>query len=183
MSSKLDQIVVIDVECTCWQDEPPEGEQSEIIEIGVCALAIPSGERGVRDSILVRPEHSRVSPFCTELTTLRQEQVDGGITFRQACEKLRKRYSSRDRVWASYGDYDRRMFEQQCREGKIPYPFGATHINVKNLFALMHGLSYEVELPGALEILGRTLEGTHHRGGDDAWNVAIVLAEILHASD
>jgi len=31
----------------------------------------------------------------------------------------------------------------------------------------------------ALEMLGLPLEGTHHRGGDDAWNIARLLAELL----
>lgn len=179
MSKKLDHILVIDIECTCWENQPPEGEESEIIEVGVCALAIPSKERIKRDSILVRPERSKVSEFCTELTTLTQEQVAKGITFKQACDKLRRRYHAPDRVWASYGDFDRRMFERLCRERKGNYPFGPSHINVKNLFALMHGLPHEVELSGALELLGLPMEGTYHRGGDDAWNVAAILGELL----
>jgi inhibitor of KinA sporulation pathway (predicted exonuclease) len=32
---------------------------------------------------------------------------------------------------------------------------------------------------GALRHLGLPLEGTHHRGGDDAWNIAAILAWCL----
>jgi inhibitor of KinA sporulation pathway (predicted exonuclease) len=31
----------------------------------------------------------------------------------------------------------------------------------------------------ALEMLGLPLEGTHHRGDDDAWNIAGILANLL----
>jgi inhibitor of KinA sporulation pathway (predicted exonuclease) len=31
----------------------------------------------------------------------------------------------------------------------------------------------------ALELLNLPLEGTHHRGGDDAWNIAAILSELL----
>ena len=31
----------------------------------------------------------------------------------------------------------------------------------------------------ALRLLGLPLEGTHHRGGDDAWNIAAVLLALL----
>ena len=179
MARKLDQILVIDLESTCWKDEPPEGEQSEIIEIGICILDLESLERRDRLSILVKPENSRVSPFCTELTTLTQEQVDEGFTFKAACKILEKKLRSRERLWASYGDYDRRQFESQCQATGVRYPFGPTHLNVKNLFALMQGMPRELELREALEYLDIPMEGTHHRGFDDAWNIGAVLAIVL----
>jgi inhibitor of KinA sporulation pathway (predicted exonuclease) len=92
---------------------------------------------------------------------------------------LQQQYSSKNRVWASYGDYDRRQFEQQCRSFQVNYPFGPTHINVKNFFAIAHQLPKEVGMAKALEILQLPLEGTHHRAGDDAWNIARIFAELL----
>jgi inhibitor of KinA sporulation pathway (predicted exonuclease) len=40
-------------------------------------------------------------------------------------------------------------------------------------------LHAEVGLPQALALHGLTLEGTHHRGHDDSWNIAALLAELL----
>lgn len=179
MAKQLDQVLVVDVESTCWKEKPPAGQESEIIEIGICSLDIKTGERLGKESILVRPERSTVSSFCTELTTLTQEQVDTGVSFAEACQKLRKEYLGRERTWASYGDYDRRQFERQCRSRKIGFPFGVTHLNVKNLFALQQALPREVGMAHALEILGLPLEGTHHRGDDDAWNIALILHHLL----
>ena len=34
----------------------------------------------------------------------------------------------------------------------------------------------------ALEMLALPLEGTHHRGADDAWNIAGILARLLLGS-
>ena len=179
MARKLDCVVTIDVEATCWQGEPPPGQQSEIIEIGLCTLEVASGRRLARESILVRPQRSTVSAFCTDLTTLTQEQVDGGISFAEACARLSREFATRERVWASYGDYDRRQFERQCQAESIPYPFGPGHLNVKSLFALMHALPREVGMDEALRHLGAPLEGTHHRAGDDAWNIALILAALF----
>ncbi len=179
MARKLDRIVVIDVESTCWEGAPPDGEESEIIEIGVCTLDVASAQRAGREDILVRPARSRVSPFCTSLTTLTQEQVDAGVPFAETCAHLQRAYGTRDRVWASYGDYDRRQFERQCAAFGVPYPFGPGHLNVKTLFALVHALPREVGMDGALELLHLPLEGTHHRAGDDAWNIARILATLL----
>jgi inhibitor of KinA sporulation pathway (predicted exonuclease) len=179
MSKKLDHILVIDVEATCWEGEAPPGQENEIIEIGVCPLELSSGKRLEKRSILVRPSRSSVSAFCTKLTTLTQSQVDSGVSFKEACDQLRKQYQSRDRVWASFGDYDRNQFERQCKSFNIPYPFGPRHLNVKTLFALSCSLPVEVGMAQALELLNIPLVGVHHRGDDDAWNIAGILCELL----
>lgn len=179
MAKRLDAIVVVDVESTCWEGAPPAGEEAEIIEVGVCLLDIRTLERRERASLLVRPERSRVSAFCTSLTTLTQEEVDRGVPFVEACGALERRFGARERPFASYGDYDRRQFERQCRARGVPYPFGPTHLNVKSLVALSQGLGREPGMAEALDRLGLPLEGTHHRGGDDAWNIAAILALLL----
>ena len=85
MAKRLDHVLVIDIESTCWDGGfPPRGEANDIIEIGLTRLELSSGRRLEKRSILVRPERSKVSPFCTELTTLTQEQVDTGILFKDA---------------------------------------------------------------------------------------------------
>ncbi|HEY9669322.1 MAG TPA: 3'-5' exonuclease [Coleofasciculaceae cyanobacterium] len=179
MAKKLDQIIVIDIESTCWQDAPPDGEESDIIEIGICPLDISSGQRLEKESILVKPERSKLSEFCTQLTTLTQAQVEQGVSFAAACSILRKKYLSKERIWASYGDYDRRQFERQCQSLNISYPFGTRHLNVKSLFALIYALPTEVGMAEALELVNLPLEGTHHRGGDDAWNIAGLLSKLF----
>jgi inhibitor of KinA sporulation pathway (predicted exonuclease) len=179
MAKKLDHVIVVDVEATCWDGSPPPGETSEIIEVGVCPLELSTGRRLGKRSILVKPKRSRVSDFCTRLTTLTQEQVDRGVTFTEACEVLRREYQTRERVWASFGDYDRTMFQTQCEATGVSYPFGPRHLNVKTLFALSRGLPHEVGMSEAVGLLGVSLEGTHHRGDDDAWNIAGILAALV----
>jgi inhibitor of KinA sporulation pathway (predicted exonuclease) len=180
MAKRLDQVLVIDIESTCWDGGfPPKGQTNDIIEIGLCRLEVATGRRLEKRSILVRPERSSVSPFCTSLTTLTQEQVDGGILFKEACKVLEDEYLSAERLWASYGDYDRRQFEKQCRETGVRFPFGPSHLNAKTLSSISKSLPAEVGLPQALALYGLNLEGTHHRGHDDAWNIAALLAELL----
>ncbi|MFJ8966615.1 exonuclease domain-containing protein [Lentzea sp. NPDC102401] len=175
----LDEVLVVDVESTCWEGTPPAGEISEIIEIGICPIEVATGKRGKRRSILVRPSRSSVSPFCTQLTTLTQADVNEGLPFAEACAVLRKEFRSDRRVWASYGDYDRKMFERQCADFGVRYPFGPRHVNVKTLFALTHALPREVGMAEAVRIAGHRLDGTHHRGHDDAYNIAGLLAGLL----
>jgi inhibitor of KinA sporulation pathway (predicted exonuclease) len=180
MAKRLDHVLVIDIESTCWDGGmPPKGEANDIIEIGLVPLEVGTGKRLEKRSILVKPERSKVSPFCTQLTTLTQDQVNTGIRFKDACKLLEDEYHSSERLWASYGDYDRRQFEKQCRDEGVRYPFGPSHLNVKSLFAIGRALPAEIGLPQAMALLGLKLEGTHHRGHDDAWNIAAILAEML----
>ncbi len=182
MARLLDQILVVDVESTCWEGAPPAGQASDIIEIGLCLLDVALLTRVERRSILVRPARSTVSSYCTQLTTITQAEADEGMTLADACRLLVDDFKSPARPWASYGDYDRRQFEANCRDMGIAYPFGPSHLNVKTLLALTTGASREVGMSEGLRALGLPLEGTHHRGGDDAWNIAAILAELLRRS-
>ncbi|WP_223839460.1 3'-5' exonuclease [Saccharopolyspora pogona] len=114
---------MIDVEATCWESSSPEGQVSEIIEVGVCVVDIEARERVERDRILVQPETSRVSDFCEQLTGLTQAEVDRGVDFREACALLAERHRGTSRRWASWGDYDRKQFQRQCTGRDVPYPF------------------------------------------------------------
>ncbi len=172
--------LVVDIESTCWKGNTPEGMESEIIEVGICLLDIHTGEITDNRGILVKPKRSSISDFCTELTTITQEMVEAeGISFKEALKIIRNEYQAPSRVWASYGAYDMNQFRKQCTDQDRGYPFGATHFNVKSLFAIKHRLKQEVGMATALEMLQLELEGTHHRGVDDARNIAKILQTLI----
>lgn len=181
MARQLDVVLVIDVESTCWEGPPPPGQTSEIIEIGLCPLDLRTLERTEKRSILVKPVQSEISEFCTSLTTLTPGMFADAATLADAVRTLKKEFRSKDRLWASWGDYDRRQFERVCKDQNIGYPFGPSHLNVKSLFATAVGSDHEMGLDGAYERLGLEMEGTHHRGDDDAWNIAGLLCRLLKA--
>lgn len=169
---------IVDVEATCWADAPPPGAVSEIIEIGLTVVDLDAGERVARHRILVRPRRSTVSAFCTELTGLTQDEVDGGVSFGTACEVLVAEHGAGVRPWASWGDYDRHQFTRQCQASATPYPFGSRHVNAKAVFTAARGLRKRPGMAQALELAGLPLEGRHHRGEDDAWNIAALILQL-----
>jgi len=175
----FDQILVVDVESTCWQGPPPSGQMSEIIEVGLCTIDVATLQRVDKRCILVKPVRSHVSDFCFRLTTLRAEDVQSAGTLADAVSISKREYRSIDRLWTSWGDYDRRQFERVCRELTVPYPFGRSHLNIKTLFAVAMADPKEIGLDEACQRLGLPMEGTHHRGVDDAWNIAGVFCELL----
>ncbi len=170
---------VIDLEATCWRGPPPEGQANEIIEIGICILDTDTLERTQKRSILVKPDHSEVSEFCTELTSLTPELVATGISFVRACEVLARDYDTKFRPWASWGDYDRKQIWAQCQAAGILYPFGGGHTNAKRSYAEGYGLRRQMGMTTALEHAKLPLTGRHHRGVDDAWNIAALIAHLI----
>lgn len=179
MAKKLDKILVVDVEATCWEADPPPGQVSEIIEIGLCVLDVATSERSAPRAIMVKPQQSTLSEYCMQLTTITLDMLADGLAFADACALLQEEYHAHRRTWASYGDYDRLQFIKQCEERDLPYPFGRTHINVKNLLALQFKLKREVGLSQGMRLLDMPFKGTLHRGADDAWNIAAVLSQVL----
>jgi inhibitor of KinA sporulation pathway (predicted exonuclease) len=179
MAPNLNDILVVDVESTCWDSHPPTGQVSEIIEIGICVLNTREGRIYDKRSILVNPLQSRISDFCTELTTITPQMAATGLTLDEAFETLQTQYLSHSRLWCSWGDYDRIMFETEAKRKYLEYPFGKSHLNVKTLFGLMKGRSKGPGMAKALQQIGLELEGTHHRGHDDAHNIARILRHLL----
>ncbi|GAA2053605.1 3'-5' exonuclease [Catenulispora yoronensis] len=170
---------MVDVEATCWTGRPPAGQVSEIIEIGLTVVDTEQRVRVGKHRILVRPERSTVSAFCTELTGLTQEEVDGGVRFTEACAQLETEHFADSRVWASWGDYDRKQFQRQCEAGRVRYPFGSTHVNAKQQFAVARGWPKGIGMHRALEVAQLPLEGRHHSGADDAWNIAALVVGLM----
>jgi inhibitor of KinA sporulation pathway (predicted exonuclease) len=187
----VNKLNVIDLEATCWDNNPPEGMTAEIIEIGIVVVdlqpeilegnkhSIPVIES--KRSILVKPQHSTVSEFCTGLTTITQDMLDDeGIPYADALQILRSEYDSRNRVWASWGDYDRMQFMRNCDLYKLNTPFGRRHFSVKTMFGMFEALSREVGVEAALKHIGKEFEGTAHRGHDDAENIAKLYIHLIH---
>lgn len=175
-----DIALIIDFEATCWNHKTPEGMHNEIIEIGISGVDYVTKEIRLRDTIIVKPDFSNISKFCTELTTLTEDYInEHGVAFKEACEILEKKYKSRDRIWFSWGEYDRKIIQSNCELKGIRNPFGRTHINMKPLFSFAFGIKKDLGVSQALDRLGMDFEGTPHRGGDDAFNIAKILQKTF----
>jgi inhibitor of KinA sporulation pathway (predicted exonuclease) len=176
---RLDIVLVIDIESTCWKGPAPRGQISDIIEVGLCLVDMRTLERTEKRRILVKPQRSEVSAFCTELTGITSADVATGISLPDACDILKQTYACKERLWASYGEYDRKHFKKCCREQGFDYPFGDGHLNINSLLGIARGLGRQPGLTRAMDMLELPFEGQHHRGDDDAWNAAAVLIHML----
>lgn len=170
-------IICVDVEATCWEN-PTKGLRNEIIEFGVTLIDIKSQTIKESSSILVKPTTMKISEFCTSLTTITSEMVmKDGVTYKEAMKQLLSKYDSRNCVFASWGEYDRNITEDNCDWNDADYPFDKFHLNVKYLYKAKYGHTGGLDKCSAL--LQIPFEGTHHRGIDDSRVVAKVLHKIL----
>lgn len=178
---RYDKLLVVDLEATCWETKEESAKNtSEIIEIGVVLLNLKTGQIEKSQGIIVKPAESKISPFCTKLTTLTQEQCDNeGVSFADAYDILIDEYDSANTPWTSYGDYDRKMFERQCARYSCQSPMSNSHINTKLLFSLASKDHRSVGMDRALKALNIPLVGTHHRGIDDALNITKIFQRII----
>ncbi len=171
--------LIIDVEATCWMTNEGHRGENEIIEIGSVVLDDDCEVLG-EIQLFVRPVRNPIlSEFCKKLTSIGQLDVDMAQIFPDALADFQKQVEDIsgqrlvDLIFCSWGDYDRKQFMKACQYHKIPYPFGV-HRNVKTEFAKKH-LIKPVGMVRALKILGIPLEGTYHRGIDDAQNIAKIF--------
>lgn len=172
--------LVVDLEACCWYGDAPKGQYKEIIEIGITCVDYFTKEIVESRSIIVKPEFSEISKFCTKLTTITQELIDKeGVSFKKACKILVDEYRSDRCMWFSWGDYDRISMEQESKLKKIKYPFGRTHFNLKEWYAFKNGMKQAPSVSNALKELGLAFEGQCHRGVSDSFNTAKILQKLI----
>jgi inhibitor of KinA sporulation pathway (predicted exonuclease) len=181
MHDKPTHYLIIDFEATCCDRGSIPREETEIIEVG--AVLVDAGTLRIVGelALFVRPvRHPQLTAFCTELTSITQAQVDGGVPLADAVAKLREWASPYDNVlFCSWGDYDRNQLIRECRFNGIEYPLGDEHLNLKREFSAVRGTTRRFGMAAALRAAGIPLEGTHHRGIDDARNMAKLLPSIV----
>lgn len=171
--------IIVDLEATCWE-KGTRPDRMEIIEIGAVMLETRSGPASEEFAEFVRPINEPVlSDFCRELTSIRQEDVDSAGFFGPVFGRFLDWIGDAPYRLCSWGAYDLRQFKTDCRRHGVSVPESFNHhINLKTVFAAQKGIK-PCGMKGALLNLGIPLEGQHHRGIDDARNIAKIALTIL----
>ncbi|GLR13228.1 hypothetical protein GCM10007907_20180 [Chitinimonas prasina] len=177
---KPDNYLIIDFEATCCDQGSVPREHMEIIEIGAVMASAHDLEIISEFQSFIRPvRHPNLTPFCKSLTSIQQAEVDSAPLFHDAILAFKKwLYQYPNFIFCSWGDYDYKQLEQDCRFNKVPNPVSAQHVNLKKLIAEKQNLMRKPGLGEAIRLSGLTFEGKHHRGIDDARNIARLLPYI-----
>lgn len=171
--------LVIDLEATCDDQGRIPRQDMETIELGAVLVdgdsmaPISEFQRFIKPAV-----HRTLTPFCRELTSIRQEDVDGAASFPEVIRDLEAWLSPRQALFGSWGAYDRGQLQQDADRYNMSIPWLSPHLNIKKEFSRMVG-GKPCGMAAALEKLKLPLKGTHHRGIDDARNIARLLPYAL----
>lgn len=173
--------LIIDFEATCCDQRSVPRQEMEIIEIGAAMVSRHTLTLQADFQAFIKPvRHPELTPFCTELTSIQQADVDSAAEFPEVLERfLEWSQPFAPCLFCSWGDYDKSQLKQDCRYHRVPYPFPEAHLNLKKQFSISMGFTKKFGMAQALKRAGLELEGTHHRGIDDARNMARMMPWIV----
>ena len=171
--------IVVDLEATCWEDVR-DYARMETIEIGAVELPAADSPPTREFSRFVHPTaEPELSAFCRRLTTIRQRDVDRASEFPAVMAEFVEWIGDEPFVLCSWGGYDLTQFRTDSGRHGIALPASfERHVNLKKQFSRFVGVK-ECGMERALARMGLALDGTHHRGIDDARNIAKIAALIL----
>jgi len=172
--------IIYDLEATCWQGRPPSLVQ-EIIEIGAVLINNYGEVEGTFNSFIRPKIHPQLSAFCQELTTIRQSDIDRARYFPDVIEDFQDwaEIFDEDYILCSWGGFDKTMLIQDCQLHDMDYDWVEPHINLKEQYREIKRLRQSKGLKSAVNAEGFEFTGTHHRGIDDAENLARIFAKYL----
>ncbi len=167
--------IVLDLEATCWKSG--NKYKNEIIEIG--ALMLNENKEIISEfSTFVKPlKFPVLSDFCTELTSIEQSDVENAPMFAEAIADFQDwiNWNNNEYVLCSWGFYDKNQFISDCKLFGLSTDWVNPHISLKHQYAEINNLRRAIGMKGALEREKIALEGFHHRGIDDARNIAKIF--------
>ncbi|MGM2632443.1 exonuclease domain-containing protein [Bacillus cereus group sp. Bce040] len=169
--------IVFDLEATCEDKSINPNFDNETIEIG--AVKIVGGKVVDEFQSFVKPVRSNeLTDFCKELTHIKQADIDNAPSFSEALESFKS--WAGDAEFLSWGFYDRKQLEKDSMHSNLPVEWLINHRSVKHEHQKIKKLDRPVGVPKALKMEGLKFVGTHHRGIDDARNIAKVYISVFN---
>jgi ERI1 exoribonuclease 2 len=181
---EFDYFVVVDFEATCVKDARIYPQ--EIIEFPAVLVDAATGGMVSSFRTYVKPRHHPVlTAFCTELTGIKQEQVDSGVDLATALALHDKWLAAagvtkNSLAIVTWGDWDcKTMLDFECKFKDIPKPsYFNQWINLRIPFEAVFGAGRR-NLQEAVREAGLQWDGRLHCGLDDACNTARLLVKVM----
>jgi len=168
--------IIYDLEATCWLGAPPNNVQ-EIIEIGAVKVN-PYGEQLGTFNRFVKPYvNTKLSAFCTELTSIEQSQVDAGCHFPTVLDEFQDwaEVDVDDYTLVSWGKEDQRLLRNDCALHNLEYDWLKPHMDLKLAYKSLKRLSKPTGLAKTIVREGLEFDGQPHRAIYDAINTGKIF--------
>lgn len=178
-------ILVADFEFTVHDAGPgrPRAFFPEVIEAGAVRLIPPEYSEIPVIQTFVKPQYyPKIKQECTNITMIRQKDVDGGMGFADLLVHLADVYVPGGAWLACWGDSDQKVIDQACRRYKIACPFNwADYIDLAFEYRQFFGRERSIGLQQAVDETGVERYGMSHLAMDDAINAARVMRHMMDA--
>lgn len=162
-------LVVFDLEMTCEANR--EHIIPEIIEFGLVVVDATSLKTVASFEALVKPTITpKLSDYCTQLTTITQDDVDGAGGFVEVSKDLAHFLSRyQDGIAIQWGNGDMRQVLRDCEYHGVTNPFGSIKpYDLKKAYSKLYYRKNTTGLNRVMEVLGLTSDGEAHRAMRDA---------------
>lgn len=175
--------IIVDLEATCFLND--RSKRQEIIEIGAVMVNEKVEIEGTFQTFIQPVLNPKLSDFCRELTSITQEDVDAAPLFVTGLNRFFEWIGDKNHegkmpnvVFCSWGFYDKTQFISDCELHGIKSDWIENHISLKHQF-MENRKQKKCGMVKALRLLSLPLLGTHHRGLDDAKNIANIFIKIF----
>lgn len=144
--------------------ETATSERTSICEVGICMVK----DRRIVEtrSWLVQPENNRYSPFNIRVHGIRPTDTEDAPSFPEVWEEIERLYlDDFDTIIAHNVAFDRSCLEAAARLHRLTLPhitWGCSLSVARRIY------NFSCNRLGALCDRFGIIQGTHHRGGDDA---------------
>ena len=190
-------LICIDFEATC--DEVSEShpdllvarDEQEIIEFPWVVLDTHTLEIVHKQQQYIKPEHTAVTEFCTNLTHITDEKLQQeGVTFQEAIsvfsDFVNHNYVQENKTFCivAHGKWDIAQLRYEAqRKGIELEPWMHSFLDLREIFRHWGRVSRKRVASTSLDSMCRALQikflGQEHSGIDDATNIASILIIIL----
>ena len=174
--------IILDLEATCEKDN--RDFTNEIIEVG--AVKVNENLEVVSEfSSFVKPVINPIlTEFCKQLTTISQTDIDSAAEFKDVAEKFIAWIGNDSYVLCSWGFYDKTQLKKDCALHGVNTSWIRNHISLKHQHGKkIMGIEKGMGMSRALSKAGLGLIGTHHRGIDNAKNIAQLFVKYFEIWD
>ena len=171
--------IVLDLETTCWDGNPPT-DIREIIEIAAFRLD-RFGEINDRFHALVKPTfYPILSPYCRHLTGIDQEEINRATSFPKVFSKFIEFVEdSPDYRLCAWGSMDQKILKHECSHHDIYFEGLDHYIDIKQEYHEINRSKQKYGLMKSLRREGIEFEGDHHRAEPDAYNLAKLISRYI----
>lgn len=178
--NKDKNLLVVDMEFSCWKGRPPQDQHQEIISIGICKLDLSSKEILAEKSFLIKNVLGDISYFCTEITGIEQEDIDNdGVELEVAFKEIASELVDENTfAWTAWGNQDQRQLMFDLRRKKLDNVFPETFFDSSILFSKFTKNKTSFSLSNAVEYLGVEYYGYVHQAMDDAINLSNIIKKL-----